>query len=127
MEKHAISCAAGLALLTIPVMLTTANATAATTTTATTVTEKAPEKNTTTHSTTHKKTQLLQQQAEIQTGAKGSAGMAGELGSKGNQSTELRDWAAIDTNKDHYIQPEEMEKYLNESWAAQKKAAAKAK
>lgn len=34
---------------------------------------------------------------------------------------ETRDWAAIDTNKDNLISPDEMEKYLEASWAAQKK------
>lgn len=34
---------------------------------------------------------------------------------------ETRDWAKIDTNRDHLISPDEMQKYLDESWAAQKK------
>jgi hypothetical protein len=34
---------------------------------------------------------------------------------------ETRDWAAIDTNRDNLISPEEMEKYLEASWAARKK------
>lgn len=34
---------------------------------------------------------------------------------------ETRDWAAIDTNRDNLISPDEMEKYLEASWAAQKK------
>ncbi|MGL4190884.1 MAG: hypothetical protein ACRCTM_18650 [Sphaerotilus sulfidivorans] len=34
---------------------------------------------------------------------------------------ETRDWAKIDTNRDHLISPDEMQKYLEESWAAQKK------
>lgn len=37
------------------------------------------------------------------------------------QSAETRDWSAIDTNKDHHISPEEMEKYLKEVWARQSK------
>ena len=34
---------------------------------------------------------------------------------------QTRDWAKIDSNRDNLISPEEMEKYLQESWAAQKK------
>ena len=34
---------------------------------------------------------------------------------------EVRDWAQIDSNKDHLISPDEMERYLQESWAQQKK------
>lgn len=34
---------------------------------------------------------------------------------------EVRDWARIDTNRDNLISPDEMQKYLQESWAAQKK------
>jgi hypothetical protein len=34
---------------------------------------------------------------------------------------EVRDWAKIDTNKDNLISPDEMERYLQESWAARKK------
>jgi hypothetical protein len=34
---------------------------------------------------------------------------------------ETRDWAKIDTNRDHLISPDEMQKYLEESWVAQKK------
>lgn len=34
---------------------------------------------------------------------------------------EVRDWARIDTNRDNLISPDEMQKYLEESWAAQKK------
>lgn len=34
---------------------------------------------------------------------------------------EVRDWAQIDTNKDNLISPDEMERYLQESWAARKK------
>ena len=33
----------------------------------------------------------------------------------------VRDWAAIDTDKDHSISPEEMEKFLNEVWNAKRK------
>lgn len=34
---------------------------------------------------------------------------------------ETRNWAAIDSNGDHLISPEEMQKHLEASWAAQKK------
>ena len=34
---------------------------------------------------------------------------------------EVRDWAAIDTDKDHSISSDEMEKYLQETWAKQAK------
>lgn len=34
---------------------------------------------------------------------------------------EVRDWAQIDTNKDNLISPDEMERYLQASWAARKK------
>lgn len=34
---------------------------------------------------------------------------------------ETRDWARIDTNRDHLISPDEMQRYLEQSWAAQKK------
>ena len=30
---------------------------------------------------------------------------------------QTRDWSAIDTNHDHYISPEEMQKYLDGVWA----------
>jgi hypothetical protein len=83
-------------------------------------TDKSTEKNIATD-TTAKKAQLL---SESKTGMAGPNGVKGEAGTS---STEVRNWAAIDTNKDHSIQPEEMEKYLTESWAAQKKAATKAK
>jgi hypothetical protein len=34
---------------------------------------------------------------------------------------ETRDWAAIDGNGDHLISPDEMQKYLEASWAGEKK------
>lgn len=34
------------------------------------------------------------------------------------KAADVRDWSAIDTNKDHSISPEEMQKYLNGVWAA---------
>jgi hypothetical protein len=33
----------------------------------------------------------------------------------------VRNWAEIDTNRDNLVSPEEMEKYLQAQWAAQKK------
>jgi hypothetical protein len=69
----------------------------------------------------------LDKNATVKPGVAGPSGSKGEVGTGGTQSTEVRNWAAIDSNKDHSIQPEEMEKYLTDSWAAQKKAATKAK
>ena len=37
------------------------------------------------------------------------------------RAADVRDWSAIDTNKDHLISPEEMEKYLSGVWAAKPK------
>lgn len=34
---------------------------------------------------------------------------------------ETRDWAAIDSNRDNLVSPDEMQTYLEASWAAQKK------
>jgi len=34
---------------------------------------------------------------------------------------EVRDWARIDTNNDKLISPDEMEKYLQETWTARKR------
>jgi hypothetical protein len=31
-------------------------------------------------------------------------------------AAKTRDWQAIDTNKDHYISPSEMQAYLNKVW-----------
>jgi hypothetical protein len=42
------------------------------------------------------------------------------LGAAGSKP-ETRDWAAIDSNGDNLISPDEMQKYLDASWAAQKK------
>ena len=42
------------------------------------------------------------------------------LGAAANKP-ETRDWLAIDGNGDHLISPDEMQKYLEASWAAQKK------
>jgi hypothetical protein len=38
-------------------------------------------------------------------------------------ATEVRDWEAIDKNDDHYIQPHEMQAYLESGWAKAKKAS----
>ena len=37
-------------------------------------------------------------------------------------SEEVRDWSKIDTNRDGYIEPEEMEKYLQAAWEHRGKA-----
>ena len=34
----------------------------------------------------------------------------------------VRDWTAIDTDKDHSISPEEMQKFLTEVWSAKGKS-----
>jgi hypothetical protein len=114
MKLHSASYIVGLALLTIsvqPQVVLAGN-------------DKAVEKYTPADANTFKKAPLVQQQA---VGAKGADGTKGEMGVSGTEATESRNWAAIDTNKDHYIQPEEMEKYLNDAWAAQKKAGQKTK
>jgi hypothetical protein len=41
-------------------------------------------------------------------------------GTKMENGTEVRDWQAIDGNKDHLISPEEMEKFLQATWAKNK-------
>ena len=38
-----------------------------------------------------------------------------------SSSEEVRDWSKIDTNRDGYIQPEEMEKYLQAAWEHRRK------
>ena len=38
-----------------------------------------------------------------------------------SSSEEVRDWSKIDTNRDGYIQPEEMEKYLEAAWEHRRK------
>lgn len=45
------------------------------------------------------------------------AGMTAVAGTKVENGVEVRDWSAIDLNKDHSISPEEMEKFLKEQWA----------
>ncbi|MGB8857116.1 MAG: hypothetical protein WCC58_10660 [Burkholderiales bacterium] len=117
MQKHLIYSVTGLALLTtfaLPQVAMAGN-------------DKAPDKTSVTETAATKKAQLLQQQgADAKPGVAGTSGMKGEAGLAGSP-TEVRNWAAIDTNKDHSIQPEEMEKYLTDSWAGQKKAAPRAK
>jgi hypothetical protein len=44
-----------------------------------------------------------------------------EVKSPAPSSVEVRDWKAIDTNGDHLISPEEMEKYLHENPGPQQK------
>ena len=39
-----------------------------------------------------------------------------------SSTEEVRDWSKIDTNRDGYIQPEEMEKYLQAAWEHRGKA-----
>jgi hypothetical protein len=41
-----------------------------------------------------------------------------------SSSEEVRDWSKIDTNRDGYIQPEEMEKYLEDVWEHRRKGTA---
>ena len=38
-----------------------------------------------------------------------------------SSTEEVRDWSKIDTNRDGYIQPEEMEKYLQAAWEQRRK------
>ena len=38
-----------------------------------------------------------------------------------NNATQTRDWSAIDTNKDNYIEPSEMHAYLEKVWKQQGK------
>ncbi|HZP87983.1 MAG TPA: hypothetical protein VFB54_14295 [Burkholderiales bacterium] len=45
-----------------------------------------------------------------------TAAMAADTTTQG--SVEVRDWAAIDTNKDNLISPDEMQKYLESRWNA---------
>jgi EF hand len=41
-------------------------------------------------------------------------------GTKTENGVEVRDWQAVDTNKDGSISPEEMEKFLQDTWAKNK-------
>jgi hypothetical protein len=47
---------------------------------------------------------------------------AAVAGTKMVNGVEVRDWNAIDTNKEHYISPAEMKKHLEEQWAKRKQA-----
>lgn len=38
-------------------------------------------------------------------------------GTKTVNGVDVRDWQAIDSNKDHSISPEEIEKFLQEEWS----------
>jgi hypothetical protein len=46
-----------------------------------------------------------------------------QLAGPTSSSEEVRDWSKIDTNRDGYIQPEEMEKYLEAVWEHRRKGA----
>ena len=43
-------------------------------------------------------------------------------GTKTVDGIEVRDWAAIDTDRDHLISPQEMEKHLKDQWEKNKQA-----
>lgn len=43
-------------------------------------------------------------------------------GTKTADGTEVRDWSAIDKNRDHLISPQEMESHLKEQWDKNKQA-----
>jgi hypothetical protein len=64
----------------------------------------------------HSKHSASDRQAAKQLAATGASTAA-----LGADRAAIRDWAAIDTNKDGLISPDEMEKHLQEQWAAQKK------
>ena len=42
---------------------------------------------------------------------------------EGKGDKTVRNWAAIDTDKDNSISPDEMQKFLNKEWAAAKKTS----
>ncbi len=65
----------------------------------------------------HSKQSASDRQVAKQLVATGSGTAALGAASKG----ETRDWAKIDSNGDNLISPDEMEKYLQDSWAARKK------
>lgn len=56
--------------------------------------------------------------AEMHAGKKTTEGKSAEA-----QSTEVRDWSKIDTNKDGLVSPEEMEKFLASKWQGKKTAS----
>lgn len=66
----------------------------------------------------HSKQSTSDRQVAKQLTATGAGTAA--LGAAANKP-ETRDWAAIDSNGDSLISPDEMQKYLEASWAAQKK------
>lgn len=37
-------------------------------------------------------------------------------GTKVVNGVEVRDWSAVDTNKDHSVSPQEMQQFLQEQW-----------
>lgn len=67
----------------------------------------------------HSATSTSDRQVAKQLAASGGA-VTGHLGAQ-RPDPETRDWAAIDTNRDHLISPDEMQKYLEASWASRKK------
>ncbi|NJD34294.1 MAG: hypothetical protein FIA96_05575 [Betaproteobacteria bacterium] len=44
-------------------------------------------------------------------------------GTKTSDGIEVRDWAAIDKDRDHLVSPQEMEKYLKDQWEKNKQAS----
>ncbi len=44
-------------------------------------------------------------------------------GTKTSDGIEVRDWAAIDKDRDHLISPQEMEKHLKEQWDKNKQTS----
>jgi hypothetical protein len=52
---------------------------------------------------------------------------AAVAGTKIVNGVEVRDWDAVDSNKDHYISPDEMRKHLEEQWAKRKQASEQGK
>jgi hypothetical protein len=67
----------------------------------------------------HNKQSASDRQVAKQLTATGAGTAA--LGAANTGRPETRDWAAIDSNGDHLVSPDEMQKYLEASWAAQKK------
>ena len=67
-------------------------------------------------SAAHSKTSASDRNIAKQLAATGAATAA-----VGAARPQTRDWAAIDTDKDNLISPDEMQKYLDGSWAAAKK------
>jgi len=51
----------------------------------------------------------------------GLASAATFAGTKTVNGSEVRDWQSVDSNGDGSISPEEMEKFLQETWAKTKK------